>query len=175
MYISSGYKKASHLCYNQWEPKRKNKHRYFLSTHAQAYVHIYILRVFSFAESLFHNCLKVSFLFLSHLLSFAILPPGSGWLCFYLSFLLSHFCLPSPICPGFSHFFSLNQQGWIFWFLYHFFFFIIHSMVRTQLSLYTCRLLYTGEGNGKTLQYSCLENPMDVRVGRVGCSPWGCY
>ena len=48
-------------------------------------------------------------------------------------------------------------------------------MVRTQLSLYTCRLLYTGEGNGKTLQYSCLENPMDVRVGRVGCSPWGCY
>ena len=27
-----------------------------------------------------------------------------------------------------------------------------------------------GEGNGKALQYSFLENPMDV-----GCSPWGHY
>ena len=25
-----------------------------------------------------------------------------------------------------------------------------------------------GEGNGNPLQYSCLENPMDV-----GCGPWG--
>lgn len=111
MCMRSGcYKKASRLCYNQWEPKRKNKHRYFLSTHAQAYVHIYILHVFSCAESLFHNYVKVSFLFLSHLLSFVILPPGSGWLCFYLSFLRSHFCLPSPICPGFSRFFPLEYM-----------------------------------------------------------------
>ena len=29
-----------------------------------------------------------------------------------------------------------------------------------------------GVGNGTLLQYSCLENPMD---GRVGCSPWGHY
>jgi len=28
-----------------------------------------------------------------------------------------------------------------------------------------------GEGNGKTLQYSCLGNPMEK--GLVGCSPWG--
>ena len=28
-----------------------------------------------------------------------------------------------------------------------------------------------GEGNGKPLQYSCLENPMDRNL--VGYSPWG--
>ena len=26
-----------------------------------------------------------------------------------------------------------------------------------------------GGGNGNLLQYSCLENPMDI----LGCSPWG--
>ena len=31
----------------------------------------------------------------------------------------------------------------------------------------------SGEGNGNPLQYSCLENPMDIR-SLVGCSPWGC-
>ena len=30
-----------------------------------------------------------------------------------------------------------------------------------------------GEGNGKPLQYSCLENPMD-RGAWQGYSPWGC-
>ena len=30
-----------------------------------------------------------------------------------------------------------------------------------------------GEGNGKPLQYSCLENPMD-RVAWQGYSQWGC-
>ena len=30
-----------------------------------------------------------------------------------------------------------------------------------------------GEGNDNTLQYSCLENPMD-RGDLVGYSPWGC-
>ena len=35
---------------------------------------------------------------------------------------------------------------------------------------------YIGEGNGKPLQYSCLENPMDLhRRSLVGCSPWGRY
>ena len=30
-----------------------------------------------------------------------------------------------------------------------------------------------GEGNGNSLQYSCLENPMD-RGSLMGYSPWGC-
>ena len=30
-----------------------------------------------------------------------------------------------------------------------------------------------GEGNGKPLQYSCLENPMDGQRSLVGYSPWG--
>ena len=30
-----------------------------------------------------------------------------------------------------------------------------------------------GEGNGNSLQYSCLENPMD-RGSLVSYSPWGC-
>ena len=30
-----------------------------------------------------------------------------------------------------------------------------------------------GEGNGKPLQYSCLENPMDGWRSLVGYSPWG--
>ena len=30
-----------------------------------------------------------------------------------------------------------------------------------------------GEGNGNSLQYSCLENPMD-RGTWLGYSPWGC-
>ena len=30
-----------------------------------------------------------------------------------------------------------------------------------------------GEGNGNSLQYSCLENPMDGRRSLVGSSPWG--
>ena len=30
-----------------------------------------------------------------------------------------------------------------------------------------------GEGDGKPLQYSCLENPHGHR-GLEGCSPWGC-
>jgi len=38
-----------------------------------------------------------------------------------------------------------------------------------------CSILGTGrssgEGNGNTLQYSCLENPMDRSL--VGYSPWG--
>ena len=29
--------------------------------------------------------------------------------------------------------------------------------------------MFHGEGNGTPLQYSCLENPIDL----VGCSPWG--
>ena len=33
--------------------------------------------------------------------------------------------------------------------------------------------IYPGEGNGHTLQYSCLENPMNSRA-RGGYSPWGC-
>ena len=32
--------------------------------------------------------------------------------------------------------------------------------------------LIPGEGNGNTLQYSCLENPMDRSL--AGYSPWGC-
>ena len=32
---------------------------------------------------------------------------------------------------------------------------------------------FPGEGNGKPLQYSCLENPHGQR-SLVGCSPWGC-
>ena len=31
-----------------------------------------------------------------------------------------------------------------------------------------------GEGNGNSLQYSCLENPMDGG-SLEGCSPWGCW
>ena len=31
-----------------------------------------------------------------------------------------------------------------------------------------------GEGNGNSLQYSCLENSMDRGSSLVGCSPWGC-
>ena len=31
------------------------------------------------------------------------------------------------------------------------------------------------EGNGTSLQYSCLENPMDGGVGGGSCSPWGHY
>ena len=30
-----------------------------------------------------------------------------------------------------------------------------------------------GEGNGNSLQYSCLENPMDGGLPMVGCSSWG--
>ena len=30
------------------------------------------------------------------------------------------------------------------------------------------------EGNGNTLQYSCLENPMDRGVWQAPYSPWGC-
>ena len=30
-----------------------------------------------------------------------------------------------------------------------------------------------GEGNGNPLQYSCLENPMDLQRSLVGYSPWG--
>ena len=30
-----------------------------------------------------------------------------------------------------------------------------------------------GEGNGTTLQYSCLENPMDWGAWKAACSPWG--
>ena len=29
------------------------------------------------------------------------------------------------------------------------------------------RMWSTGEGNGKSLQYSCLENPMTVRKGKM--------
>ena len=32
--------------------------------------------------------------------------------------------------------------------------------------------IFSGEGNGNTLQYSCLENPMD-RGNLAGSSPWG--
>ena len=32
--------------------------------------------------------------------------------------------------------------------------------------------IFSGEGNANTLQYSCLENPMD-RGNLVGSSPWG--
>ena len=38
------------------------------------------------------------------------------------------------------------------------------------LGLYGDSMETFGEGNGKALQYSFLENPMDV-----GCSPWGHY
>ena len=31
-----------------------------------------------------------------------------------------------------------------------------------------------GEGNGNSLQYSCLENSMDRGSSLVGYSPWGC-
>ena len=31
----------------------------------------------------------------------------------------------------------------------------------------------SGEGNGNPLQYSCLENPMDLQRSLVGYSPWG--
>ena len=30
------------------------------------------------------------------------------------------------------------------------------------------------EGNGNSLQYSCLENPMDNGAWRATYSPWGC-
>ena len=32
---------------------------------------------------------------------------------------------------------------------------------------------FPGEGNGNSLQYSCLGNPMD-RGGLTGYTPWGC-
>ena len=32
--------------------------------------------------------------------------------------------------------------------------------------------IFSGEGNGNTLQYSCLENPMD-RGNLASSSPWG--
>ena len=31
----------------------------------------------------------------------------------------------------------------------------------------------SGEGNGNSVQYSCLENPMDRGACLVGYSPWG--
>ena len=31
-----------------------------------------------------------------------------------------------------------------------------------------------GEGNGNSLQYSCLENPMDRERSLVSYIPWGC-
>ena len=32
----------------------------------------------------------------------------------------------------------------------------------------------SGEGNGNSLQYSCLENPMDRERSLVSYIPWGC-
>ena len=32
----------------------------------------------------------------------------------------------------------------------------------------------SGEGNGKPLQYSCLENFLDGQKSLVSCSLWGC-
>ena len=31
-----------------------------------------------------------------------------------------------------------------------------------------------GEGSGNTLQYSCLENPMERGAWQATYSPWGC-
>lgn len=108
MYISSGYKKAPVYVITNENPRERTSIGICLfCPHMHRYMYTFYMFLVR-AESLFHNCLKVSFL-LSHLLSFAILPPGSGWLCFYLTFLLSHFCLPSPICPGLSHFFPLGM------------------------------------------------------------------
>ena len=47
----------------------------------------------------------------------------------------------------------------------------------SKASICWCLALFTGEGNGTPLQYSCLENPMPgkshERRSLVGCSPWG--
>ena len=60
---------------------------------------------------------------------------------------LSNSMKPSPVCGA-------TQDGWV-------------MVERSD------RLWSTGEGNGKPLQYSCLENPID-RGSLVGYSPWGC-
>ena len=36
------------------------------------------------------------------------------------------------------------------------------------------RMWSTGEGNGKPLQYSCFENPMNSMGGLACCDSWGC-
>ena len=36
------------------------------------------------------------------------------------------------------------------------------------------RMWSTGEGNGKPLQYSCFENPMNSMGGLACCNSWGC-